>query len=446
MFVTFGPSSKKEAERPPHHLRSPFYFELKDLLAEVVPIVGEAKSLDEMIAKTIDCCASKKPHDDWHKLRALNWKALVRDLQNKIGAGLKRLSFSPEVDEVLIYAQGPDCEEEQRPFWVNIEGTVGRLSGRFVVPLRTDGNHTVANDVALFQALSDISQVDGNSLGCFCEGPLMYGTVYWAVRESCERWSSLIFQENWVDKAKAVLGVGPKARARIVCAGFADTVAFVGVATGERFDETSDFRSIVKEYGNATIVNSVDELVVPKSMRFEMGCFASDGGSIMLFGSDERGMSHSLNSVQHSYLEGDYDQIPGRLYFNGVLVPLQSEIEQDLVKMLKVAKIVPGEHEGKAIASALQEIIQYVESGEILAVAEKLCKLAIKSKLYFVAPGPNKLKAMSHMRTMLGLGLKEAKAFVEGPKALVAEGNKVEVDEVRATLEKLGIVVEQVDE
>src|SRR5665213_1431067 len=57
--------------------------------------------------------------------------------------------------------------------------------------------------------------------------------------------------------------------------------------------------------------------------------------------------------------------------------------------------------------------------------------------------GPNKIGAIKEVRTITGLGLKEAKDLVEGAPKPVKEGvNKAEAEEIKKKLEAAGAKVE----
>ena len=57
--------------------------------------------------------------------------------------------------------------------------------------------------------------------------------------------------------------------------------------------------------------------------------------------------------------------------------------------------------------------------------------------------GDKKINVIKEVRTITGLGLKEAKDLVEGAPKPVKEGvNKEEADKIKATLEKVGAKVE----
>ena len=57
--------------------------------------------------------------------------------------------------------------------------------------------------------------------------------------------------------------------------------------------------------------------------------------------------------------------------------------------------------------------------------------------------GPEKIKVIKEVRALTGLGLKEAKAVVDGAPGPVKEGaDKEEADKMKATLEAVGATIE----
>lgn len=77
--------------------------------------------------------------------------------------------------------------------------------------------------------------------------------------------------------------------------------------------------------------------------------------------------------------------------------------------------------------------------GEAAAVAEEKTEFTVVLKSF----GEKKINVIKEVRTITGLGLKEAKEMVEGAPKNVREGvNKEEADKIKATLEKAGAEVE----
>ncbi len=64
-------------------------------------------------------------------------------------------------------------------------------------------------------------------------------------------------------------------------------------------------------------------------------------------------------------------------------------------------------------------------------------------KVTLVEGGPNKIQAIKIIRTITGLGLADAKAFVEGAPKVVKEGiEKPAAEELKKQLEEIGAKVE----
>ena len=77
--------------------------------------------------------------------------------------------------------------------------------------------------------------------------------------------------------------------------------------------------------------------------------------------------------------------------------------------------------------------------GEAAAAAEEQTEFTIVLKSF----GDKKINVIKEVRTITGLGLKEAKELVEGAPKNVREGvNKEEADKIKTALEKAGAEVE----
>lgn len=69
--------------------------------------------------------------------------------------------------------------------------------------------------------------------------------------------------------------------------------------------------------------------------------YALDGGTIHLRATDERGRELGILLAQHAFPRGSpsMDVIPGRLYFNSQLVPIRSELEERVLRLLSEAEV-----------------------------------------------------------------------------------------------------------
>jgi hypothetical protein len=69
--------------------------------------------------------------------------------------------------------------------------------------------------------------------------------------------------------------------------------------------------------------------------------YAMDGGTIHLSATDERGRELGILLVQHAFPQASpsLDAIPGRLYFGSQLVPIRSEMEERVLRLLVDAEV-----------------------------------------------------------------------------------------------------------
>jgi len=141
---------------------------------------------------------------------------------------------------------------------------------------------------------------------------------------------------------------------------------------------------------------------LPDGFVVEDGAFATDGGSIALHVRDSEGSEHDILLQQHMFLEQeDPVRIPGRLYYDRVLVPVRSEMESRILIALRKASLKSGnpmraeerygsnpgmiigddikeymskidEGPGVALAHLVRELIAYVESSEYEELARRL--------------------------------------------------------------------------
>ncbi len=105
----------------------------------------------------------------------------------------------------------------------------------------------------------------------------------------------------------------------------------------------------------------------------------------------------------------------------------------DLVKSLEdefgVTAIAPGVLSGAAAPSAEAEAPQEEEQTEFDAILTEV--------------GEKKIQVIKVVRSLTDLGLKEAKALVDGAPNSVKEGaSKEEVEDIKAKLEEVGATVE----
>jgi len=110
--------------------------------------------------------------------------------------------------------------------------------------------------------------------------------------------------------------------------------------------------------------------------------------------------------------------------------PIMEVVE--LVKMLE-------EEWGVSAAAPVAVAAGPVAGGEAAAAAEEKTEFDVVLASF----GGNKVAVIKAVRTITGLGLKEAKDAVEGAPSTIKEGvAKAEAEEIKKTLEEAGATVE----
>ena len=153
---------------------------------------------------------------------------------------------------------------------------------------------------------------------------------------------------------------------------------------------------------------------IPEKLTIVEGFYFTDGGSIVLIAEEPDSTRHQITLAQHRFLEiFDPNLLPGRLYFNHLMVPIRSEMEAKLIALVQVSEIVPAEPpeqekvesstgdgpvvvvgddlkeyyakvaEGKeeAIQHLIENLINYVQSREYVRIAKKIEKKVSGDKI-----------------------------------------------------------------
>jgi hypothetical protein len=78
---------------------------------------------------------------------------------------------------------------------------------------------------------------------------------------------------------------------------------------------------------------------LPKHLVLRGTKFYLDGGTTRVVCTDEADQPHTVMLVQHAFARGNTFGVPGRLYFDGELVPVRSEAEAGLLDLLRTAEV-----------------------------------------------------------------------------------------------------------
>src|SRR5205809_408595 len=82
-------------------------------------------------------------------------------------------------------------------------------------------------------------------------------------------------------------------------------------------------------------------MVLPAKLTVHRFAYALDGGTTVLQATDEAGRDRTVMVVQHAFPQPSpsLEAMPGRLYFDGELVPMRSDLETGLVSLLRAAEV-----------------------------------------------------------------------------------------------------------
>lgn len=186
------------------------------------------------------------------------------------------------------------------------------------------------------------------------------------------------------------------------------------------------------------------DVTLPSRLTVHDAAYALDGGTTSLRARDEAGREHAVLLVQHSRPEASpsFDAVPGRLYYDGELVPIRSALESGILSLLKSAEVryVEPHHQGEPlqlspnalilgddirdvltrgtednIRALTARVVGFVESDEYLRFAERVEQAADGTRydVRVVSDGDSLGRAVIKTKQLLGLDLRGAKALVE---------------------------------
>jgi large subunit ribosomal protein L7/L12 len=115
-----------------------------------------------------------------------------------------------------------------------------------------------------------------------------------------------------------------------------------------------------------------------------------------------------------------------------------SEIEK--LSVMELAELVKALEEKFGVTAQAAVVVAPAAGGDGAAAAEEE---QTEFDVILSAPGDKKIQVIKTVRSLTELGLKEAKALVDGAPNPVREGvSKEEAEQVKAELEEAGAVVE----
>jgi hypothetical protein len=128
---------------------------------------------------------------------------------------------------------------------------------------------------------------------------------------------------------------------------------------------------------------------IPEKLTIVDGFYFTDGGSIVLIAKEPNGTSHQITLVQSRFLEiYDPNLLPGRLYFDHMMVPVRLEVEVKLIALLRASEIAPDE----SPESKTDEVS--TRDGPVVVVGDDL-------KEYYAKIAEGKEEVIRHLRESL---------------------------------------------
>ena len=128
-------------------------------------------------------------------------------------------------------------------------------------------------------------------------------------------------------------------------------------------------------------------MVMPTELCIRLAYAFTDGGTVRLHTADEQGRPHLIELVQHMQKTNRESEIPGRLYYDHVLVEVRSAVERSLLDLLKRAPFRPNQFPDSSLNAEdpgaqrnvdemdvrvlVNVILSFVESDEYVRLAQR---------------------------------------------------------------------------
>lgn len=212
---------------------------------------------------------------------------------------------------------------------------------------------------------------------------------------------------------------------------------------------------------------------LPESITIVDFAYLLDGGSIQLQVIDSAHQPHNVTLFQHAFprITTADEFRAGRLYFDGQLVELRSEIESHILDLLRRAEFPAVEHDssgtqarplppkmliigddikqvmtrsrGDNLRALSAEVIQWVESDEYIAFAYQV-EMAMDStryKVWVACDSDNWKQMVVRLSRYHGLGLKAAREILDNETPLATDLTALESAELARRYVAEGVAV-----
>jgi hypothetical protein len=175
----------------------------------------------------------------------------------------------------------------------------------------------------------------------------------------------------------------------------------------------------------------------PQKLTVTGVAICMDGGTVMLSCSDEAGGEHSVKLISrmnpHSESKRAPDWLAGRLYFDGELVAVRSEIESAVLALLREA--LPRERD-ELNQSFIARVIDYVASDEYVQFIERVARESemmqdVTAYTVWIDSDPEtRNRTIVTLARVEGIKLPQAREFIDGQKPLAKDISAPEVAKI----------------
>lgn len=190
--------------------------------------------------------------------------------------------------------------------------------------------------------------------------------------------------------------------------------------------------------------------------------YALDGGTTVMRAMDEASREHVVMLVQHSCPQPSpsLEAVPGRMYFDGELVPMRSELERRVLALLRAAEVrysEPASDQSERIQLApnalilgddnrrmltrdpedniralLAAVVQFVESYAYVLFADRVEQAADNTHytVWAAWEPTTRNQVVVRLGRVLGIGLRAARELLDDEKPLAESVSALEVPEL----------------
>lgn len=212
---------------------------------------------------------------------------------------------------------------------------------------------------------------------------------------------------------------------------------------------------------------------LPLRLTIHNYAYFLDGGTTTLYSTDEHGQGHSMTLVQHAFPRAreSLDAIPGRLYFDGQLVAMRSDLERGLLDLLRSAEvrhIEPSKFLGEwtplslspnalILGEGIREVMTRSAEENIQALAAQIVAFVISDaylrfvdqveqaadttryRVWLDWDPENRKRIIVKLGQFLGIGLDAARQFLDSDKPIAENITAIEVSELANRYQTTGL-------